>query len=113
MQSNKEDKILMFLTEEDITEGCAVLSEYLNITTEDLAKEKYYKADGLDLTRYLIKHLGGLSFRLPKVSKLRGPYIKYIKARLEEEPRLNIKRLVVETKLDEKTIREYLREIKD
>lgn len=111
MRSDKEDMILRKMTEDDVPPSCLVLMEYLNIDLNDLSKEAYYVGDGLDLFRYLIKHLGGLPFRIPRVKNLQKAHIKYLQERKESEPDVTLQRLIVETKLDEKTVRRYLSEI--
>jgi hypothetical protein len=109
----KEDDILKHLTAKDVPEGCEILFEYLsNLDLEALKKEKFYVGDGLDLFRYVVKHLGGLPLRIPRIEKLKYAYISYFKDRMDSEPGLNVRRLMHDTKLDDKTIRKYLSEAK-
>ena len=113
MPKDKENEILRRLKPEDVPEGCEVLLEYLtSLDLEAIKNEAYFVGDGLDLFRYLVKHLGGLPFRLPRVKSLQGAHIRYLKDRISTEPAVSVRRLVFETKLDEKTVREYLRMIK-
>ena len=107
----KKDGILKFLTEDDIPESCAVLIDYLDINVEWLQGEPFYVGDGMDLFRYLVKHLEGLQFRIPRLRTMQKAHRRYLEARRINEPEVSLPRLALDTGLDEKTIREYLRDM--
>jgi hypothetical protein len=107
------DEILKHLTIEDVPESCELLVEYLNIDAEVLQREAFYMGDNLDVFRYLIKHLEGISFRIPRLKALPSVQLRYITKRILKRPAISVQRLSFETGLDEKTIREYLRNITD
>lgn len=107
----KRDGILRHLTAEDIPEACAVLTDYLDIDTETLKREKFYVGDGLDMFRYLLKHLDGLEFKIPRLRTMQEVHKRYINERTSCDKNLSVPRLSLDTGLDERTIRAYLREL--
>jgi len=113
MRVSREDEVLKRLTIDDIPESCAFLADYLygdfGELSEEIKRAPYYRGDGLDLMRYLIKHLGGMTCSLPKLNRMRSVCSKYIQDRLAEEPDVTVKRLSLEMNICEKVVREYLR----
>lgn len=105
------DKILRYLQKEDIPESCELLVEYLNIDADSLRDEAFFVGDGLDVFRFLLKNLEGITFRIPRIKSMQGLLLKFLTNRLFKDPSLSTQRLSHETGLDEKTIRQYIRVI--
>ena len=105
------DEILKHLTIDDLPESMGLfidLFEQKNV--DEIVRERYYKNDGLDLIRYLIKHCDGVTINPPAVRTMKSLIIKYIKSKLKENPDIHINRLSYDTGLSEKTIKEYIRD---
>jgi len=109
MYAERDEAILKHLRVEDLPEGCEVIADYLTIDIDEIKAMSFYKGDGLDLLRYVVKCFSGLQFRIPRLTTLKLTMQDYIASRMRDEPKPSIKRLSKETGLDEKTVREYLK----
>lgn len=106
------DGILKLLRKEDLPESMDLFIDIfsgLDIKLEE--HEKYFNNDGLDLMRYLIKNLDGISISPPQVKFIKPLMLRYIENRLKEKPGMPLNRLCHETGLCEKSVREYLKEL--
>lgn len=110
MRAKSEDEILKRLTNEDLPDGCGVLLDYLggdlDCLTAEIKNSPFYVGDGLDLMRYIIKHMGGITVNVPNVYRMRDVWKRYVLERASQST--NLKRLSCEIGVDERTLRKYL-----
>lgn len=107
------DRILKQLKKEDLPDSLEAHIEYFSgIEFPALRTEKFFQEDGLDFIRYLIKYTDGISFKAPRANRIRGTILRYIRLRIVESQKIEIRQLCRETGLDERTIRRYLQQIK-
>lgn len=106
------DELLKCLREEDLPEGMDIFVEYFkDFKFQDIESEQFYCGDGFDFFRYLIKYFDGIAIKSPKLKSMKSLYLRYIQQRKEERPEITQNRLAMETGLDERTIRSYLKEL--
>lgn len=107
------DKILKHLKKEDLPDSLEAHIEYFtNIEFPALRNEKFFQEDGLDFIRYLIKYTDGITFKAPRANRIKGTILRYIRLRILETQKIQIRQLCRETGLDERTIRRYIQHIR-
>lgn len=104
------DLILSELSRDDLPEAYDIFLDYLSdLNIESLKKEEFYRGDGLDIFRFLLKYLEGQTLKISRVKSMRTLITRYLRTRRINEPDVPINRLAAEAGLDERTVRDYLK----
>lgn len=106
------DGILKCLKRDDLPESMGLFVDLFDQPSiEAIEKEKFFMGDGLDIIRYAIKYYGGLSVSFPQVKSLKSTTIRFLKQKIKDSADVNIHKLSKETELNERTMKEYLKEV--
>lgn len=106
------DGILKCLQKEDLPESMGLFVDlFEQCSIDEIQKEKFYVGDGLDVVRYAIKFLGGLSVVFPQVKSIKQTTMRFIDRQLRDCPDVHVHKLSKDTELNERTVKEYMKEL--
>ncbi len=106
------DEILKCLKRDDLPESMGLFIDLFDQDSiDEIKNEKFYSGDGLDVVRYAIKNLGGLSVAFPQVKSIKSATLRFIENQVRANPEVHIHKLSKDTELNERTVKEYLKEL--
>jgi hypothetical protein len=108
------NQLLYELKIEDISsDGCQNIVKISDEFLLDMHRNSFNRQDGLDLFRYMCKHLQGENIHIPQIKSITPIYLRYIRHEKEQNPEISTNKLARILGKDTDTIRKFLRRLDD